>query len=268
MNMLRRVSLRFNQYLRRNSTSLPYISGDGFRAVSQRESIAVFFCKSESLEDSLQDLSDIGQDFVLISGNSDRDFNFTLTGVPENLRRLYLQNSFVSDSNLIRTLPIGVENFRHSTNGLPRSLKSRFEFQVKRNQILLGPFGATHAERAELLNLESYRDISVITQRMSPRMYSKFASEFKFVACPRGNGVDTHRIWEALYRGSIPIVLDNPWSQSLDYLGLPIIRIPAWTKDNLVEVLEKYSDFAPESPQNLQYLWIGAWEKLFREDLA
>ena len=27
-----------------------------------------------------------------------------------------------------------------------------------------------------------------------------------FVLCPRGNGVDTHRMWETLYMGSIPIV--------------------------------------------------------------
>lgn len=266
--MLQRVLLRFNQYLRRNSTSLPYISGDGFRAVTQRETNSLFFCKSELLQDSLDSLSDIGQDFVLIAGNSDRDFNLHSLEFPKNLRRLYLQNSFVSDLNLIRTLPIGVENLHHSTNGLPGSLKSRVDFQVKRNQILIGPFGATHAERVELLNLDSCRDLAVTSQRLSPRMYSEYASEFKFVACPRGNGVDTHRVWESLYRGSIPIVLDNAWSQSLDYLGLPIIRIPTWTKDNLVEVLNKYSDFVPEIPQNLEYLWIGAWEKLFGEDLA
>jgi len=266
--MLQRVSLRFNQYLRRNSTSLPYLSGDGFRALTQRETNSLFFCKSESLEDSLHSLSEIGDDFVLIAGNSDRDFNLTPLKFPKNLRRLYLQNSFVSDSNLIRTLPIGVENLRHSTNGLPGSLRPRVNFQVKKNQILLGPFGATHAERIDILNLDSSEDLAVITKRLSPRMYSKLASEFKFVACPRGNGVDTHRVWESLYRGSIPIVLDNPWSQSLDYLKLPILRIPAWTKDNLVEVLDKYSDFIPEIPRNLEYLWIDAWEKLFREDLA
>jgi hypothetical protein len=266
--MIQRFSLRLNQHLRRNSTSLPYISGDGFKALAQGQTNSLFFCKSESLEDSLQILADIGQDFVLIAGNSDRDFELMPPKVPKNLRRLYLQNSFVSDSNVIRTLPIGIENLRHSTNGLPKRLESKLGFLSKRNQILIGPFGETHAERAQLLNLEVSRNLTVISQRLSPRMYSKVASEFKFVACPRGNGVDTHRVWESLYRGSIPIVLDTTWSQSLDYLGLPIIRIPAWTVDNLVKVLDKYSNFVPEIPQNLEYLWIDAWEKLFREDLA
>jgi hypothetical protein len=28
-----------------------------------------------------------------------------------------------------------------------------------------------------------------------------------FVPCPAGNGLDTHRIWESLYLGAIPLVL-------------------------------------------------------------
>ena len=38
----------------------------------------------------------------------------------------------------------------------------------------------------------------------------KFLSEIRnhlFVLCPRGNGVDTHRVWETLYMGSIPILM-------------------------------------------------------------
>jgi hypothetical protein len=31
-------------------------------------------------------------------------------------------------------------------------------------------------------------------------------NRFKFVLCPRGRGTDTHRFWEILLMGSIPIV--------------------------------------------------------------
>jgi hypothetical protein len=266
--MLKIVSLRFNQYLRRNSTSLPFLSGDGFNLFSQETSLPVFFIKSERLENSLLNLSDQTEDFVLIAGNSDRDFLINMPEMPRNLRRLYLQNSFISDGDLIRTLPIGVENLRHSTNGLPRTLRAGIGFSEKRNQILLGPFGATHSERAQILDLGTHKDLVVSTQRVSPNEYSKYASTFRLVACPRGNGVDTHRVWETLYRGSIPIVIDNAWSRSLEYLNLPIIRIPAWTKNHLLETLEKSAEFIPKLPQNLEFLWINAWEKLFRQDLA
>ena len=38
---------------------------------------------------------------------------------------------------------------------------------------------------------------------------SDFLSElnnYKFVIAPFGNGLDTHRVWEAIYSNSIPIV--------------------------------------------------------------
>ena len=35
--------------------------------------------------------------------------------------------------------------------------------------------------------------------------YSTDLSRYKFVLCPWGNGVDTHRIWETLYSGSVPV---------------------------------------------------------------
>ncbi len=35
--------------------------------------------------------------------------------------------------------------------------------------------------------------------------YSRL-SEYKFWICPRGNGLDTHRAWEALYVGAVPVI--------------------------------------------------------------
>ena len=36
--------------------------------------------------------------------------------------------------------------------------------------------------------------------------YKRDLLDHKFVLCPRGNGIDTHRLWEALYCGVIPVV--------------------------------------------------------------
>jgi hypothetical protein len=53
--------------------------------------------------------------------------------------------------------------------------------------------------------------------------YSRL-SEYKFWICPRGNGLDTHRAWEALYVGAVPIIKrsgldplfeDGMWSSPL-----------------------------------------------------
>lgn len=47
-----------------------------------------------------------------------------------------------------------------------------------------------------------------------------------FVLCPRGNGIDTHRLWETLYMGSIPIVI---WDIAhSDWTDLPILFVSSW----------------------------------------
>ena len=51
--------------------------------------------------------------------------------------------------------------------------------------------------------------------------YSKNLKEYKFVLCPQGNGIDTHRIWEALYSGAIPVIQKHISHKNLE--GLPIL---------------------------------------------
>ena len=49
------------------------------------------------------------------------------------------------------------------------------------------------------------------------------------VLCPEGNGFDTHRLWETLYMGGIPIVTRNKALQSI-YDRLPIIQLNSWNQ--------------------------------------
>lgn len=50
-----------------------------------------------------------------------------------------------------------------------------------------------------------------------------------FVICPEGNGVDTHRLWETLYMGGIPIVQKSVYMQSL-LSNLPVIQLNHWNE--------------------------------------
>ena len=59
--------------------------------------------------------------------------------------------------------------------------------------------------------------------------YLRKMAEANFVVCPEGNGIDTHRIWEALYMGSIPIIKRN---RNLEPLlrYLPILVLDDWSE--------------------------------------
>lgn len=44
-----------------------------------------------------------------------------------------------------------------------------------------------------------------------------------FVLCPPGNGEDTHRMWEALYCGAIPVVRESPAMR--EFKDLPVLFV-------------------------------------------
>jgi hypothetical protein len=69
----------------------------------------------------------------------------------------------------------------------------------------------------------------------------KHQTEYAFVACPYGNGLDTHRFWEALNLGCIPIIKSSP----LDTLfsELPVWIVQSWgdiTFDKMKEIVSEF----------------------------
>jgi len=82
--------------------------------------------------------------------------------------------------------------------------------------------------------------------------------DHKFVLCPRGNGVDTHRMWEALYCGVVPVVQRHR-TYSMIEGQLPILFI-----DDFREVTESllenaYESFADKSNWNMNALTVSWW---------
>ena len=77
-------------------------------------------------------------------------------------------------------------------------------------------------------------------------------SSCRFVAAPRGNGLDTHRLWEALYVGSYPIVKTS----SLDslYADLPVVIIRDWSEVTEEFLQKKYKELQQKS---------FSWDKLY-----
>jgi hypothetical protein len=61
----------------------------------------------------------------------------------------------------------------------------------------------------------------------------------RFVVCPPGNGVDTHRMWETLAAGAIPVVLR---SQAMEpFKEMPVLFVNRYEEVTL-EVLKKAAD--------------------------
>ena len=272
------IEHRVNKILYGERINFPYLSGDGFEAlcdfsayslkrnfinVQEISAARSIFCTSSNIEELLQKFGSDINAAILVLGNSDRDFfNFNLK-LPGSISRVYLQNSHISDS-FFHTLPIGLENLRLARNGIPSLFKPAKMEQVKKYEILVGPYSPTHAERKEVQKWKTvkHKKMTFLEEYASPRKLSRLSPQYLFVACPRGNGTDTHRFWETLYRGSIPVVKKSNWSASLRNLNIPFIEISSWDFDEFIDVISTQS-FKSTNPKEIPELWSGYWQKLF-----
>ncbi len=263
---------------RRNSD--PYLSGDLFSdnsdvsmfppkfrgsdpSLKAISTARVIFCPSNRLNEFLEGYKSHINAKVIISGNSDFEFHEIPHPLPASVKKLFLQNSFVSDNSLISTLPIGIENFRWGVNGNPKFMSSRIPWAARKAEVLIGPFGLTHPIRMEIREKFSNgaKGVSFLTERYNPWEYSKIASNYRYVGAVRGNGVDTHRLWESLYRGSIPLVQADDWATGLREFGFPLVEIANWGERELLDIAESPIERGFETDK-VEALWWPFWKKL------
>ncbi len=255
-----------------HKTSSPFLSQDTFKrladldldsskvaSIAQLESAQIIFCNSGSVENFLDLYGKRVQAKVLIFGNNDVDFHDFPFKLPNSVKRVYLQNSTISDG-YFSTLPIGLENLSYYRNGLPHLSQKKFASKIKNGRALVGPFALTHDDRKSLiaLSIKKHPNIDFLDGRMSPTRYAKISSDYSHIFCPRGNGIDTHRFWEALYRGSIPVVVRSNWSDSIAQLGVPILAVESW--EQALDTMASASATHPGlNPKLVPALWEPYW---------
>jgi len=93
------------------------------------------------------------------------------------------------------------------------------------------------------------------------KYYDGIASH-KFVISPRGNGVDCHRTWEALYLRTIPIVKESICMN--EFRDLPILFVKNWEEISYNYLYEKYEEMSSKF-YDLSKMKISYWEKIIKE---
>lgn len=88
--------------------------------------------------------------------------------------------------------------------------------------------------------------------------------QHKFVLCPRGNGVDTHRLWETLYMESFPIVQRHVALQEFD--DLPILWIDSWEEVTEDRLQAEYTRMTSQT-WNLDKLQFSYWKAKIDDEL-
>ncbi len=176
----------------------------------------------------------------LILGHSDQ---MTKSHIALLLRSFGYRKIFginvVKFRNISQPIPIGLTNNTteseyHRLFGdnelLMRANKTVFLSQS--NDLVYGCFSTStnQKERLPLAKLltETNHIFEVPSFSAEGRLsYLESLRRYAFTACPVGNGVDTHRLWEVLYMGGIPIIKKNAILESL-LVGLPFVLVDDW----------------------------------------
>ena len=200
------------------------------------------------------------ENITLVTSQTDRSVSSNLYNKkPKNVSKWYSTNVSVDKEDLI-PIPYGLSN-SYSTKNL---LKHDFELmsnKEKSNLVYLNfEVNTNYFHRSKLKKiLSSQEGFSLEKNSLDLLQYSKNLNTFKYIFCPWGNGFDTHRVWESLYAGGIPIVPEHLTFNSAQ--NLPVITYKNIQKLNF--------DYVKSAEKNLKYnyedLNIDFWFKKIRE---
>lgn len=141
----------------------------------------------------------------------------TFSDIPENIKKWYTTNLNVVHPKL-ELIPFGLNNDGPGSSILPNYMGE------KKTKLLYVNFQQCTLERVHLNNY--FRNCPWATFKnpnLNIETFLQDVSSHKFTLCPLGNGLDSYRIWEALYLGSIPIIPRCPFSAYLEAMNLPVL---------------------------------------------
>jgi hypothetical protein len=266
--------------LNQRPSSYPLVSGDTFRKIADFVWEAelrlinpkdvkagdVIFCESELYEDLYTEvLSRTAVPVVVLLGNSDRNQSRIdcVETSPRTPISFFAQN-IIDENKHLRVLPIGIENAWHSKNGMIRIRDVTNSLPENKTSRVMWAFstGTNPVERAKAAKALSKNPNSDQLMNLSPKQHQKALNRYAFVASPPGNGLDTHRTWEAFYFKCVPIVLKSFMATYYQDIGLPI-----WVIDSYDELLKfdesdlktKYDEF--KSRFGSEAIWADYWIK-------
>jgi len=285
----------FNKDYKKNKIQLKkinFVSSRGFLNYFvinpfQEESLSIYnnnntyYIPTDAIEIFIKKyLPNIQNKFKIITGNSDLAVDYKIDKIltllnNKYLIKMYSQNLLIRHKKLMN-LPIGIDlhsRFSINRRGPGKILPKPFENifiktikikKIKKNKIYCNFHFRLNLSRKDCLkkipkNLCVFQN-KKITQAQTWREIKKY----KFVACPDGNGVDTHRFWETVLLGSIPIILKTNKLISL-YKKMPVIIVKDWNIINHNFLKKKYIKLKNKK-FNYNILFMKYWINLIEQN--
>jgi len=224
----------------------------------------VVFCHTEVVKILFKCLRSFKnlKNLKLITHESDKKIDKSLFAKKtSNISEWYSTNVDLKTDSLI-SLPIGVNNFYNKNNFDLNIQESYFKDSVpkeKYEQIFVNfTLNTNLKHRKKALNFAEKLDKKNVLIDLDKDVdkYYQNISKSKYTLAPWGNGIDTHRFWEALYMGSCPITLDHTHYSS--FKNIPGIFLKTYSNINYEDIDNRFIEF---NPNEIDYLKIDYWFK-------
>ena len=235
----------------------------------------IIFCKTDYLMSEFENIKNIQNDVVLISGNSDYAItDEIIKHLPKNVKKWFAQNAISKNEKLV-PIPMGIENKLPSVregHGIGYHERVELKEVLLNRNISKTPTKKIYANfnvdtnphhRNQVKNVcEKSEHIVWENSNLSLENFFDNILDYEMIVCPAGNGVDTHRLWEVLYSNRVPITIKIGDFKIYElYEKLPIIILDSISDlDNLELLNSKLMDIYLKSltiePIDLNY-WVN-----------
>lgn len=198
--------------------------------VDKLEDINIVYTHTFYVRQLFSLLAELPQRFVVITHNSDVNIDDSFL-VPNNVVKWFSQNVNVIHEK-IESIPIGLENdmWFPQLRKKEKMLAKLKEPRKYKNLVYMNFNIATNPAKRQPV-YDALKDEPWVTVDMgvNGKRFDQYLDNIynhKFVLCPEGNGIDTHRIWECLYMGTTSLVNAN--INRNFYYDLPMIEVGEW----------------------------------------
>ena len=224
-----------------------------------------------------KDAPELAVDIILVTHNSDNPVTDDMVSMLQNLPKISMwfgQNIDCKPHPKVFSLPIGLENDHWFPEVAKR--KRLVEFSKKNispSKLLYMNFSfgtniqARHNAYREFVGKNWVTDKCV--RAVDQSVYVDWLTDVlqhEYVLCPRGNGIDTHRLWETLYLGRIPIVLRCENTRYYD--RLPILPVDSWDQVTEEYLLNSLPYFSNNNNFDLNMLKMSWWKNTIKAKIS
>ncbi len=253
------------------------INGDAFRSLcdhvfwhnaepeenTQFENGRVVFCKIDEVWRLFRALRRTTKRIVLVTGEGDKPVTEDLWAQkPPHVMSWFGTNMF-ADHPTAHPIPLGLGNADGKVTLSWEEIQQPVLDRPLRDHLLYANFGSVSnpAVREPLLQWIHRPDQSWITKETHSSVQGKAGylnqlRTHRFVFCPPGNGEDTHRMWEALYCGAIPVVRISPAMRA--FRDLPIVFVKDLTAISPQSLEERFKELGSRSIEKLD---LPSWKQ-------